>query len=420
MRSHPLRIAVLIEAARASDRGLCRGVAQYAREHGPWSIFFSGQSVHRKLPAWLKDWKGDGILARLEDKAAAEQLLSLNLPVVDLVGKFQFPGVPRFATDHEAVARLAAEFFRASGFRHFAFCGYPGLFFSDKRSQAFEAFLKERAIPCFVYSPPGQTSSIRDTTNSEMRGLRYEAAIADWLKTLPRPIAVLACNDTRGQQVLAACLDHGIACPEDVAVMGVDNDDVVCELATPPMTSIVLDLQRQGYAGAARLEQLIRGRNGKKQALARFIAPKGIIERQSTDVIAVDDPVVVRVLRLIRSEAGKGIDVKAVLRQVGLSRSSLEQRFVQQVGRSVKGEIQRTRLQLVENFLRDTHLPLEDITARTGFRTASHLINLFRRLKGVTPGQFRAAHRVSANVTMATRAGRLRRPSKRMGKPRIT
>ena len=110
---------------------MCRGVAQYAREHGPWSFFFSGQSVQHKLPAWLKDWKGDGILARLEDKAAAERLLSLNLPVVDLLGKFQFPGVPFFATDQEAVARLATEFFRAAGFRHFAFCGYPGLFFSD-------------------------------------------------------------------------------------------------------------------------------------------------------------------------------------------------------------------------------------------------------------------------------------------------
>ena len=408
MGSHPLRIAVLIEAARAYGRGLCRGVAQYAREHGPWSFFFSGQSVQHKLPAWLKDWKGDGILARLEDKAAAERLLSLNLPVVDLLGKFQFPGVPFFTTDHEAVARLATEFFRAAGFRHFAFCGYPGLYFSDKRCAAFQAFLKERAIPCFVYTPPGQASGRRDTANSEMRGMLYETAIADWLKKLPRPIALLACNDIRAQQVLAACLDHGIACPEEVAIMGVDNDDVVCDLATPTLTSIEPDLQRLGYAGAACLEQLIRGQNGRKQETAHFIAPRGIVERQSTDVIAVDDPVVVRALRLIRSEAGRGIDVKAVLRQIGLSRSTLEQRFAHQVGRSVKGEIQRTRLQLAENLLRDTNLSLEDITARAGFRTASHLINLFRRLKGVTPGQFRAAHRISANERIATRAGRLK------------
>jgi LacI family transcriptional regulator len=402
MGSHPLRIAVLIETARAYGRGLCRGVAQYAREHGPWNFFFSGESVQHQLPDWLKDWKGDGILARLEDKGAAERLLSLNLPVVDLLGKFQFPGVPFFATDHEAVARLATEFFRAAGFRHFAFCGYPGLYFSDKRCAAFEAFLKERAIPCFVYT---QAAGARDTANSEMLGLRYEKAIADWLKKLPRPIALLACNDIRGQQVLAACLDHGIVCPEEVAIMGVDNDDVVCDLATPTLTSIEPDLQRLGYAGAACLEQLIRDQNGRQQGAAHFVPPRGIVERQSTDVIAVDDPVVIQALRLIRSGAGAGIDVKAVLRQVGLSRSTLEQRFAHQVGRSVKGEIQRTRLQLVENLLRDTNLPLEDITARTGFRTASHLINLFRRLKGVTPGQFRTAHRISANETIATRPG---------------
>jgi LacI family transcriptional regulator len=405
MGSHPLRIAVLIEAARAYGRGMCRGVAQYAREHGPWSFFFSGQSVQHKLPAWLKDWRGDGILARLEDKAAAERLLSLHLPVVDLLGKFQFPGVPFFATDQEAVARLATEFFRAAGFRHFAFCGYAGLFFSDKRGKAFEAFLKEHALPCFVYPPPRQAPGMRNTANSEMRGLRYEAAIAGWLKKLPRPIAVLACNDIRAQQVLAACLDHGIACPEEVAIMGVDNDDVVCDLAAPTLTSIEPDVQRIGYAGAACLEQLIRGQSSKRQALAHFIAPRGIVERQSTDVIAVDDPMVVKALRLIRSEAGRGIDVKAVLRQIGLSRSTLDQRFAQQVGRSVKAEIQRTRLQLVENLLRDTNLPLEDITARAGFRTASHLINLFRCVKGATPGQFRAAHRVSASENIATRPG---------------
>jgi LacI family transcriptional regulator len=405
MSLRPLRIAVLIEAARAYGRGLCRGVAQYAREHGPWCFFFDGQSVQHRLPSWLKDWKGDGILARLEDKAAAERLLSLNLPVVDLLGKFQFPGVPFFATDHEAVARMATEFFRTAGFRHFAFCGYPGLYFSDKRCAAFQAILKKHAFPCFVYT---QGAGVRDTAKNEMRGLRYEAAIADWLKKLPRPIAVLTCNDIRGQQVLAACLDHGIACPEEVAIMGVDNDDVVCDLATPTLTSIEPDLQRLGYAGAACLEQMIRGQNCRKQWPAHFVPPRGIVERQSTDVIAVDDPVVIQALRLIRSEAGAGIDVKAVLRQVGLSRSTLEQRFAHQVGRSVKGEIQRTRLRLVENLLRDTNMPLEEITARTGFRTASHLINLFRRLKGVTPGHFRSAHRISDNKKIATRAGRLK------------
>ena len=217
---------------------------------------------------------------------------------------------------------------------------------------------------------------------------------------------MLACNDIRAQQVLAACLDHGIACPEEVAIMGVDNDDVVCDLAAPTLTSIEPDVQRIGYAGAACLEQLIRDQSSKRQALAHFIAPRGIVERQSTDVIAVDDPMVVKALRLIRSEAGRGIDVKAVLRQVGLSRSTLDQRFAQQVGRSVKAEIQRTRLQLVENLLHDTNLPLEDITARTGFRTASHLINLFRCVKGATPGQFRAAYRVSASEKLVTRPGR--------------
>jgi LacI family transcriptional regulator len=392
-----LRIAVLIETSHAYGRGLCCGIAKYAYEHGPWTFFFVEGGLRGQVPDWLLKWDGDGIVTGFEgndDESVSRQLHSLGIPTVYVLGNLKLSGVPTFDTDHQAVAHLAADFFVEAGFRHFAFCGQPGVFFSDKRGKAFQEYLKLRGKSCFVYEPPSEITTSNGIANDQPQNFFYEAAMAEWLKNLPKPIGVLACNDVRGQQVLAACLEHKISCPEQVAVMGVDNDDVVCKLANPPLTSIEPDLVRLGYKAAERLKELIQGKTWTKNESDHYIAPKGIVERQSTDIVAVDDPVVARALRLVRRDVGKGMNVKTVLKEVGLSRSTLDQRFAQHVGRSVKLEIQRARLQRVENLLCDTNLSLEGIAARTGFRTAPHLANFFRRVKGFTPGQFRASKQI--------------------------
>lgn len=383
------RVALLIETSRNYGRGILQGVARYAQAHGPWSFFIEERELHSGIPDWLKRWRGDGIIARIEDKRMAQMLLQLGCPVVDLLCSTPSERIPGFTTDSNEVARLAAQFFRNAGFRHFAFCGFPGLAFSDSREEAFTAQLAVQGQKLRVLPALGDISRRAHIQAEERRGLDTEGAIAAWLRKQPHPLAVLACNDTRAQQVLNACREHGIRVPEEVAVMGVDNDNVLCSLCDPPLTSIDPGTERIGEEAAALLAQMMKG--AAVPAGIRQVPPAGIVERASTDVVAMEDPIMVKAVRFIRDHFGKGIAVKDVLAEVGRSRSDLEQRFRRCLGRSVCGEIMRCRLARAARLIAETDLSLIDIAARAGFATSPHFCRVFRRQFGCTPGEHRQA-----------------------------
>jgi LacI family transcriptional regulator len=382
-----LKVALLIESSRIYGRGVLRGIAKYAHVHEQWSFFTEERELHSGVPGWLKNWKGHGIIARIEDRKMATALAKTGLPIVDVLGNARFPNISTFDTDAKAVAKLAADFFLKAGFQHFGFCGYQKIPFSERREAAYSAYLAEKGKKALTFAlplPKGLHSHIQAI---ERRGLSMELAIAKWLKDKPRPLALFACNDVLAQQVLNACRESDIKVPEEVAIMGVDNDDVLCSLCEPALTSIEPNVEQLGYQAAGLLNQMMRGKRSTNELT--LIPPVRIVERASTDIVAIDDSIIVQAVRFIRDHVGSGIAVKDVLSHVNRSRTDIEKRFLHWMGCSVHSEILRLRMERVRELLRLTDLNLEQIAARTGFATSAHLCRLFQRNFRQTPTDYR-------------------------------
>ncbi len=383
----PRRIALLIETSRAYGRGLLRGVAAYARLKRDWSITYQERRVEEALPQWIRTWDGDGIIARIETRRHADLIPSLGRPVVDLLGLFDLPGVPSFDTDPVATARLAHQHFSDCGFAHLAFCGFEGLNFSDDRCAAFTDSAAQQSREVHVFHQSGRRPKDPHTYTLEEQANVERRQLSAWLRALPKPVGIFACNDARGRQVLLACREEGIEVPDQVAVIGVDNDPVICELADPPLTSIEPATQEMGFRGAELLDRMLGGHQPSDGRT--LVAPTQIEARRSTDVVSTDDPLVTDALRYIRDQVCSGINVEDVLQFLGASRSTLERHFGVALGRSPKEHITRTRLVHVKRLLLNTDLPLSTIAQHTGFKTAAHLASQFKKELGMTPGEFR-------------------------------
>ncbi len=388
MRSLP-RVALLIESSRTYGRGILRGIARYAHANGPWSVFLQERELHSGIPPWLTRWNGDGIIARIENNRMATKLTRTGRPVVDVLGNNRLADIPGFDSDARALAQLAADYFVRAGFRHFAFFGYRGIPFSDRREAAYATCLAKHGFSLKVFpSKPGRIPAMHIQA-LEQSGLAAGMAIADWLRKQPRPLAIFACNDVCAQQVLNACREQGIKVPEEIAVMGVDNDDVLCNLCEPSLTSIEPDTERLGYEAATQLDRMMRGRLVK--AVITQIPPIRLHERGSTDVLPIDDPVVAQALRFIRSRLAKRVGVKDVLEQASRSRTDMELRFRRWLKTSISKEITRQQLDRAGRLLQQTDLSLKEVASRAGVANASHLCRLFRRRHNRTPTEFRGA-----------------------------
>lgn len=389
-RSERRRVGLLIESSRAYGRGLLLGISKYVRERHGWSVRFQEWKWTDGPPAWLEHWKGDGIIARIETRRLGLALRQLSIPVVDVRGSVPDLGFPLLDTDDREVAHLAADHLLERGFRQCGYCGFVGANYSDKRSRWFQQAVVQGRGRCSIYSPP-QPATHAQTIEHEKRGLLHEEHLMRWLVELPKPVGIMACNDIRGQQVLAACRRAGLLVPDEVAVVGVDNDEVLCELSDPPLTSVVPNTARIGYEAAGLLQKLMSGEATPPRP--RLISPLGIATRLSTDVLAIPDRAIAAVLRNIREHACSGIRVSALLKVAALSRTVFERRFTRLVGRSPKAEILRVQLGRARQLLADTDLPLPQIAERCGFRHPEYFNAIFRLKVGIPPGRYRAEHR---------------------------
>ncbi len=372
-------VALLIEASRTYARGLVRGVARYNREHGKWSIYFKPHGLDDPPPTWLKDWKGDGILARIGNRRTADAVLQTGLPVVELRRAIPDLGLPTIGPDHCAVAQLAAEHLLERGFRHFGYCGlFPGVHPPmDEAREHFKGLIQDAGFQCGVFQ-------------ARRRGEAWEQQqerIAQWVDSLPKPLGVMACNDDRGLQVLDACRRAGAAVPDEVAVIGAGNDECLCDVALPPLSSVDLLPQRVGYEAAAMLDRIMDGMELPTQQI--LVEPDGVVARQSTDVLATDDQAVVRAISFIRQHACDQIKVADVLAHAKLSRTALEPRLKRVVGRTIYQEIRRNQIEQVKQLLVTTDLPTKQIARQCGFNYVEYMARVFRRATDRTPAQYR-------------------------------
>lgn len=373
-------VALLIETSNSYARGVLEGIKEFVRHHDRWSIFLPEQERGGKPPRWLGQWRGDGIIARIETDEIAAALRKTKLPVVDVSAARYLPDIPWVETDDSSIAELGVQHLLDRGFRNLAYCGDPGFNWSNWRREKFKKRVSDEGLEPHVYDSVARNDP-KYSWNRERKGM------AKWLQSLPRPIGILACYDIQAQKILEVCRELGIAVPEEAAVLGVDNDTLLCEIADPPLSSIVCNTKRTGFEAAALLSRMMAGE--KVDAAPILIAPQGIQSRQSTDILAIDDPDIVAALRFIRANALSGINIADVVRQVPLSRRVLESRFKKILGRSPHEELTRLRVDRIKELLAETDLSLAEISKRTGFEHDEYMSVFFRKAVGIPPGQYR-------------------------------
>jgi LacI family transcriptional regulator len=374
------RIALLMGQDIGYTRDVLRGVQTYGRGQPGW-IFRDGPPDLRIL-APLREWKPDGIIAHLFDQEFANSLIKLRVPLVNTTSTLKSLKVPLVEVDHAQIGQLAAQYFLNRGFRHFGYFGSSWTGFSKDREAAFCRSLAEhgyRVASCYAEYMP------RPPIAESWKGV--DVKVRAWLKALPKPVAIFSSNDVPARELAEMCRELELHIPEQVALLGVDNDDLECHLCTPLLSSIELASDRVGYEAAKMLQCLME----RRPAMRRLsIPPLRVVTRQSTDTLAIQDTDMAAALAFIRRRAHEEIDVEAILHTVPLSRRGLERKFRDQLGRTVLEEIRRVRLELAKELLTETNLAMPIIAARCGFSGARRLATVFRQIVGITPTAYRA------------------------------
>lgn len=372
-------VALMIETSNEYARGLLRGIVSYLEEHGVWAIHLPEQGRGADPPGWLKNWQGDGIIARIETEPIANAVKILKIPIVDVSSARLIPDLPWVETDDNKIAELAFEHL-GDRYQSLAFCGVEGFNWSKWRKDSFEKLATRHGIPFSEYTQPSRISR-KYSANRERR------KIADWIRNLDKPVGLFACYDIQAQTLLDICREQDIDVPEDVAILGVDNDELLCKLCKPKLSSVIPDTHTAGYEAARLLDSLMEGKRVKKRA--HLIPPIGIANRQSTELMATSDAEVNIALRWIKEHVCDGIGVKDLLSQIPISRRSLEHRFVKTLGRTPHQEINRQRMIQIKKLLLTTNLSLATVAKNTGFRSVDYMSVFFKREMKIPPGSYR-------------------------------
>jgi len=378
------RVGLLVETSRAYGRELLQGVALFARTHTDWSLLHQEMTLDSVMPDWMMSSVLSGVIARV-DTHTVDPLRELHVPIVDVRCNRKFPDIPQVDTDNRRVAELAFQHLWDRGFRRFAFCGFQHALYSDARLHSFRELVNDADCPLSVYesrSKPGSTLS-----GIEQSGMVELEPMSQWLSSLAHPTGLFVCNDIRGQQVLNVCRTLQIAVPDDIGVIGVDDDEAICLLSDPPLSSVRPDAETVGYRAAEILHEMIAG--APAPADIECVPPTSVVERLSTQVIAVDDRELARVCRFIRQYACDGINVDDVTRFSSLSRRQLERRFREELDCTPHEQITATQVTRVKQLLRETTMTLEQITPLAGYSHKERLSAVFKRETGETPGEYR-------------------------------
>jgi len=380
------RIALIIETSRGFGRGLIEGIVQYVREHRPWSIQFEERGLEDPPPQWLKGWRGDGIIARTAARSLARAIRDTGRPTVELLRSGYAP--VDIECDHGQVGRMAADHFFDRGLWNYGFFSFGEAVWIRERRQGFVDALAAQGHSCHSYQPPAS----RDTALPKWDEKQQNVA-AKWLRSLPQPIGIFCAGDVHAMRLLEICRTNGISVPEQIAILGVDNDSVICNVTDPPLSSIDLDSRLIGYEAASLLNRKMTTRS--TCAETHYIPPSHIETRQSTDIIAVSDSDVAEAIRLIRENSHRGIHPKQVVAELGLCRRTLERRFQRYLGRSLKAEILRQQIENAKKLLCQSDLPVEAVGKRCGFPVFKYFGQVFRRETSFTPRAFRKMRHIS-------------------------
>lgn len=378
------RVALLIDTATTWGTGLIEGIADFAHQSADWQLLLAPWGKYD--PMMLPDnWDGDGVIARITHCELAEQILQLGVPAVD-VSWFRLGDgcIPRCTCDEQAVAGLAVKYFTELGFRQFAYCGSsirPN--YVDRLGDSFVAQLKRKGFQCRMFVPRRDSVSVMPPAEELER-------MIEWLRTLPRPVALLAFDSLQARRVTEACGMGGIDVPHEVAVLGGEHDRLSCTISKPQLSSIDHSPKIVGYRAAELLAGLIRGETPPSAPV--YIPVTRVIACQSTDTVAIADDLLATAVRYIKEHCHQRLSISDVLSAVPMSRRAMEKGFRQYLGRSPAEEIRRVRVERAVQLLCDTSWAMPRIARTVGFERPELLTRAFRRELAVTPSEFRRRH----------------------------
>jgi LacI family transcriptional regulator len=374
------RIILLLGAARGFDRGVLSGISRYASLHGPWTFYREPHAYFIRLGRTkledLRVWKPDGAVCPVR---RLDLIRPLRVPMVTLDVNDYDGRIPRVVSEDKKAGRLAAEHLLSIGMEHFAFCGFELMRWSHSRCKAY----------CDVVADAGYEVDIyRLRSRRQTIWAMEEPLIRDWLQSLPKPIGIFCANDDRSANILESCRALGYGVPEDIAVVGVDNDPYVCELANPPLSSVAMASDRAGYEAAELLHKMILGQEqmSGQQILASAV---GVVARKSTDILMVQDADVRTALHFIRENVNRPIQVRNVVRATNLSHRTLNDRFYEECGSSILKQLTKSRIAHISRLLRETTLSIGEIARMVGFDSDRHFARYFRRATDTTPQEYR-------------------------------
>lgn len=373
------KVALCMNIGSYYEHGIVRGCIRFAKEQENWQLFGHGWTLGKLSD--LNKWRGDGIVSIVKSEKDAAILLSTGLPVVDVAGAVATEGslIHQVTNDDFETGRIAGEHLLECGFQHFAYCGVTNAVWSEERKRG------------FISVAGSKVSNFEQSLRSwESPGL--SGKLVQWIRKLNRPVGIMAANDTAGVKVTTACAESDIIVPHEAAVVGVDDEDILCELSSMPLTSIPCNCEQIGYEAARILNGIIKG--GRKKAEHLRVSPLPLVVRASSDTVACEDERIREVLRYIRQNAGSPINVSDVISNVHMSRRSLEIKFRKALGYTIHEEIHRTRIRRACRLLGETDMPVAQIALASGFSSHQRFFEAFKTRMGISPREYRTSRSI--------------------------
>jgi LacI family transcriptional regulator len=381
-----VKVLLLTDFSSGYSRSLLKGVVQYGKAHGPWAfyrmpLYFRELHGDEGVVKWAKQWGADAIIAQLRD-VKVETLQKLKIPIIVQNYKDRYEGISNLTGDYFGTGAMAADFFLRKGYKCFAYYGFKDAVWMRERGEGFKSGAENRGYPVYLFDEGGM----------DEKWIFNEERVRQWLMELPKPVALFSCDDSHAIQITEICKMSGISIPEEIAILGVDNDELICNISDPSLSSIELDVENGGFEAGRLLHQFIEKK--KKPPVDIVIKPIRVVMRSSTERFAVSDKYIEGVLKYINDQYVSSLSVKDIVRLVPFSRRVLETSFKEEIGMTVYHYIQQVRVEKFCDLLVSSDLSLTEAATCSGFNDYKNVSRTFVRLKSMTPFQYRKKYRM--------------------------
>lgn len=381
------KIILLIDFTEEYGKNLLKGITRYSKEFGPWlfcrmPLHYRENLNHDDIIKFAKEWGADGIFGMLYNNSNLSKLLDLKIPIIAEDFKERFDEIPNITGAYFETGQMGAQYFINKGYKNFAFYGYKNIVWSRERAEGFEDYINKQGGTVHQLNP--------NQFSSQELWYYKPSALSDWLTSLPKPVAIMACDDERAHNIIEACRYSKLKVPEEVAILGVDNDDLTCNLSDPPLSSIGLDTVQAGYEAAKLMHYMIAHNLQKGENIV--VKPTNVYTRQSTDICATTDKQIAKALNFIHQNIEQNITVDEVLQKTSISRRALEIRFLDVTGTSIYKYICNLRIQKFSARLLESEKSIYEVALEMGFQDNKNISRLFKQIKGCSPHQFRKAN----------------------------